>query len=84
MWASTVERAVERRPHRFLTFKLIDAPAPLAGDYNGDGAVDAADYVLWRENPGCARWRPSRLQHLAHELWQNVGRRKRARRNRCS
>jgi hypothetical protein len=24
----------------------------LAGDYNGDGSVDAADYVVWRENPG--------------------------------
>lgn len=23
-------------------------PAPLAGDYNGNGTVDAADYVLWR------------------------------------
>jgi hypothetical protein len=23
----------------------------LAGDYNGDGKVDAADYVLWRKNP---------------------------------
>jgi hypothetical protein len=23
---------------------------PLAGDYNNDGAVDAADYVVWREN----------------------------------
>ena len=24
----------------------------LAGDYNGDGAVDAADYVTWRETDG--------------------------------
>jgi hypothetical protein len=24
------------------------APPSVAGDYNGDGAVDAADYVLWR------------------------------------
>jgi hypothetical protein len=24
-------------------------PAGLAGDYNGDNAVDAADYVVWRE-----------------------------------
>lgn len=23
---------------------------PFAGDYNGDSAVDAADYVIWREN----------------------------------
>ena len=26
--------------------------APLAGDYNNDGKVDAADYVVWRKNPG--------------------------------
>jgi hypothetical protein len=24
----------------------------LPGDYNGDGAVNAADYVVWRKNPG--------------------------------
>jgi hypothetical protein len=23
----------------------------LTGDYNGDGKVDAADYVMWRDNP---------------------------------
>jgi hypothetical protein len=26
--------------------------AVLAGDYNGDGRVDAADYVVWRKNLG--------------------------------
>jgi hypothetical protein len=25
---------------------------PLPGDFNGDDIVDAADYVLWRKNPG--------------------------------
>src|SRR4029079_18333437 len=24
-------------------------PQPVAGDYNGNGVVDAADYVLWRK-----------------------------------
>jgi hypothetical protein len=24
----------------------------LPGDYNGDGSVDSADYVVWRKNPG--------------------------------
>jgi hypothetical protein len=24
----------------------------LTGDHNGDGKVDAADYVVWRKNPG--------------------------------
>lgn len=26
--------------------------APDPGDYNGDGSVDAADYVMWRKSPG--------------------------------
>jgi hypothetical protein len=28
--------------------------APLPGDYNGDGAVNAADYTVWRNNLGVA------------------------------
>jgi hypothetical protein len=35
--------------------------APLAGDFNRDGMVDAADYVFWRKNydssPGYETWR---------------------------
>lgn len=27
-------------------------PTPLPGDYNSDGAVDAADYTVWRDNLG--------------------------------
>jgi Right handed beta helix region len=30
----------------------VDAPPVIAGDYNGDGVVDAADYTLWRDNLG--------------------------------
>ena len=30
------------------TFDLFVAPAGLAGDYDNNGKVDAADYVLWR------------------------------------
>jgi hypothetical protein len=29
----------------------FNAPAGVLGDYNGNGTVDAADYVTWRENP---------------------------------
>ena len=33
-------------------FSIAEAPDPtLEGDYNGDGDVDAADYVLWRKDP---------------------------------
>jgi hypothetical protein len=31
---------------------LVDAVAAINADINGDGVVDAADYVLWRENDG--------------------------------
>jgi hypothetical protein len=27
-------------------------PPTIQGDYNGDGKVDAADYVVWRKDPG--------------------------------
>ena len=30
------------------TYDLFVAPAGVAGDYNNNGVVDAADYVLWR------------------------------------
>jgi hypothetical protein len=29
----------------------VASPA-VSGDFNGDGKVDAADYVIWRKNPG--------------------------------
>jgi len=33
--------------------RLVEGIAPvLTGDYNEDGVVDAADYVVWRKNPG--------------------------------
>jgi hypothetical protein len=31
----------------------------LLGDYNDDGAVDAADYVVWRKNDGTANTLPN-------------------------
>lgn len=30
--------------------------APIAGDYNRDGTVDAADYVVWRNSSGQTGW----------------------------
>jgi hypothetical protein len=33
-----------------IAFTLSEAATP--GDYNGDGKVDAADYVIWRKRPG--------------------------------
>jgi hypothetical protein len=38
-------------PNEFYldNIRAIGAPTPLPGDYNRNGAVDAADYVLWRD-----------------------------------
>ena len=33
-----------------FTNPLQPAAAGIAGDYNANGTVDAADYVLWRDN----------------------------------
>ena len=30
---------------------LVTTGGSLSGDYNGDGKVDGADYVMWRKNP---------------------------------
>ncbi|MFO0790336.1 MAG: hypothetical protein U0805_12855 [Pirellulales bacterium] len=32
-----------------VTYDITAAAAPLTGDYNSNGVVDAADYVVWRE-----------------------------------
>ena len=31
---------------------LLEVRSALPGDYNGDGAVNAADYVAWHQNDG--------------------------------
>ncbi|TWT32305.1 hypothetical protein KOR34_40670 [Posidoniimonas corsicana] len=35
-----------------LTLIVASAIGALAGDFNGDGVVDAADYTVWRDNLG--------------------------------
>jgi hypothetical protein len=34
------------------TVSIVSVNPPLPGDYNHDGAVDAADYIAWRKSPG--------------------------------
>ena len=34
------------------TLMATGSPSSLFGDYNDDGTVDAADYVVWRKNEG--------------------------------
>ncbi|TWT65943.1 hypothetical protein Pla123a_48540 [Posidoniimonas polymericola] len=41
-----------------LSLAVVEA---LPGDFNADGVVDAADYTVWRDNPGGA-YQPSDLQ----------------------
>jgi lysophospholipase L1-like esterase len=37
-----------------IWWQAIVAATTLAGDYNADGAVDAADYIVWRDTLGAA------------------------------
>jgi hypothetical protein len=54
----------------FPDVQLVDAPAPLTGDYNNNGTVDAADYVAWRDNPGAFGGTPA-----GYDTWRaNFGR----------
>jgi hypothetical protein len=34
-----------------ILLQLVEPSTALDGDYNGDGKVDAADYVVWRKDP---------------------------------
>jgi hypothetical protein len=36
---------------KVLELDVLPPEVGLAGDYNGDGTVDAADYVVWRKDP---------------------------------
>ncbi len=52
----------------------------VAGDYNNDGTVDAADYAVWRKNVGLANTLPNNSEsgtvgQSLYDLWrQNFGR----------
>ena len=39
-------------PGNVTNFLIVVATNPIDGDYNGDGVVDAADYVKWRDTDG--------------------------------
>jgi hypothetical protein len=54
----------------YTTGVLSIAAAALQGDYNNDGTVDAADYVVWRKNPSAFGDDPA-----GYNLWRtNFGR----------
>ena len=56
----------------YTTGVLGLAAAGVPGDYNHNGTVDAADYVVWRKD----RRHAGRLQHLARQL-RRAGRQRR-------
>lgn len=37
-----------------VVYSAYNPSQPVAGDFNGNGVVDAADYTLWRDNLGAA------------------------------
>jgi formylglycine-generating enzyme required for sulfatase activity len=56
-WDSTVDTlassyrssAIAGTENHHVGFRLATLPAGVPGDYNGNGTVDAADYVMWRK-----------------------------------
>jgi hypothetical protein len=48
----TGNTASNSHPNIYGPYQIIANPNPLPGDYNNDGAVDAADYVVWRKTDG--------------------------------
>jgi hypothetical protein len=44
--------AGEQRAYRRHFLMQVPATAVIPGDFNHDGTVDTADYVVWRKNPG--------------------------------
>ena len=55
IFASGLTAADTVQLHSFSQNFFQAGPDLLAGDYNNDGAVDAADYTRWRDNLGGAR-----------------------------
>jgi hypothetical protein len=43
------------------SISVMATPAGVAGDYNGNGVVDAADYVVWRNNLGTSFTLPNEV-----------------------
>jgi hypothetical protein len=47
------------------------APAGVQGDYNGNGTVDAADYVLWRNGGPLQNDPTPGLQAADYDFWRS-------------
>jgi hypothetical protein len=55
----------------YMEIRLPEEPGGLAGDYNEDGVVNAADYVVWRNNDGSAFDLPNRGPGLSGDVGQS-------------
>jgi hypothetical protein len=59
----------------FLSNFMSTDPPGIFGDYNDDGAVDAADYVVWRKNLGTTKTLPNDstpglVSPADHDVWR--------------
>jgi hypothetical protein len=58
------------------TLTINSTPAPPTGDYNGNGTIDAADYVVWRNTLGSTAHlaadgnRNNRVDAADYDLWR--------------
>jgi hypothetical protein len=54
-----------------INFDIAPAATPIVGDYNGNGVVDAADYVLWRKGDIAADGNNDTLvDSLDYDIWR--------------
>jgi hypothetical protein len=51
------DRTARQRANR--DERAIAESTGLVGDYNGNGIVDAADYIVWRKNQGTTHMLPN-------------------------
>lgn len=51
-YGSSLSSATFKLNEYFSGTGILTVTSGLPGDYNGDGKVNAADYVVWRKNPG--------------------------------
>jgi hypothetical protein len=57
----------------FRGIALAPVSAGVAGDYNGNGVVDAADYVLWRKSPATYGGTPAGYNTWRTNFGANAG-----------
>jgi hypothetical protein len=54
-----------------VQLKYLGAPAGVSGDYNGNGVVDAADYVLWRNGGPLQNDPTAGVQPADYDYWRS-------------